>query len=117
MEQLRKPWLLLLLLALFVAGPIAWYKWSGPAAANDEASRPQAPPPESAGAVHEGKAGFGAESLHGSRGHSHGRVHTRGEEACQGAVTVRGSDHQAPGGDRLRESAACLRSVEGELSN
>src|SRR5437868_6226304 len=38
MEQLRKPWLLLLLLALFVAGPIAWYKWSGPAAANDEAS-------------------------------------------------------------------------------
>jgi RND family efflux transporter MFP subunit len=38
MEQLRKPWLLLLLLALFVAGPIAWYKWSGPAAANDEAT-------------------------------------------------------------------------------
>lgn len=32
MEQLRKRWLLLLVLALFVAGPIAWYKWSGPAA-------------------------------------------------------------------------------------
>ena len=38
MEQLRKRWLLLLVLALFVAGPIAWYKWSGPAAAGDEAA-------------------------------------------------------------------------------
>src|SRR3954462_5584125 len=36
MQQLRKRWLLLLVLALFVAGPIAWYKWSGPAAAGDE---------------------------------------------------------------------------------
>ena len=38
MEQLRKRWLLLLVLALFVAGPIAWYKWSGPANAADEAA-------------------------------------------------------------------------------
>jgi RND family efflux transporter MFP subunit len=36
MEKLRKPWLLVLVLALFVAGPIAWYKWSGPAAVADE---------------------------------------------------------------------------------
>ena len=36
MEQLRKRWLLLLVLALFVAGPIAWYKWSGPAASSDD---------------------------------------------------------------------------------
>src|ERR671926_847161 len=35
MEQLRKRWLLLLVLALFVAGPIAWYKWTGPAASGD----------------------------------------------------------------------------------
>ena len=38
MEQLRKRWLLLLVLSLFVAGPIAWYKWSGPAAASDESA-------------------------------------------------------------------------------
>ena len=38
MEQLRKRWLLLLVLALFVAGPIAWYKWSGPATTADEAA-------------------------------------------------------------------------------
>src|SRR4051812_23924764 len=38
MEQLRKRWLLLLVLALFVAGPIAWYKWSGPAAAGEDAA-------------------------------------------------------------------------------
>ena len=38
MQQLRKPWLVLLVLALFVAGPIAWYKWSGPATAGDEAA-------------------------------------------------------------------------------
>jgi RND family efflux transporter MFP subunit len=38
MEQLRKRWLLLLVLALFVAGPIAWYKWSGPAAASEDAA-------------------------------------------------------------------------------
>lgn len=38
MQQLRKRWLLLLVLALFVAGPIAWYKWSGPAASADEAA-------------------------------------------------------------------------------
>src|SRR5438094_1348014 len=38
MEQLRKRWLLLLVIALFVAGPIAWYKWSGPAAAGDDAA-------------------------------------------------------------------------------
>ena len=38
MQQLRKRWLLLLVLALFVAGPIAWYKWSGPAAAGDESA-------------------------------------------------------------------------------
>ena len=38
MQHLRKPWLLLLVLALFVAGPIAWYKWSGPAAAGDDAA-------------------------------------------------------------------------------
>src|SRR5438105_1296725 len=38
MEQLRKRWLLLLVLALFVAGPIAWYKWSVPAATADEAA-------------------------------------------------------------------------------
>jgi RND family efflux transporter MFP subunit len=38
MEQLRKRWLLLLVLALFVAGPIAWYKWSGPSAAADEST-------------------------------------------------------------------------------
>jgi len=37
MEQLRKRWLLLLVVALFVAGPIAWYKWSGPVAAEDSA--------------------------------------------------------------------------------
>ena len=36
MKQLRKRWMLLLVLALFVAGPIAWYKWSGPAAAGEE---------------------------------------------------------------------------------
>lgn len=36
MEQLRKRWLLLLVLSLFVAGPIAWYKWSGPAGSADE---------------------------------------------------------------------------------
>ncbi|HEY2856527.1 MAG TPA: efflux RND transporter periplasmic adaptor subunit [Gemmatimonadaceae bacterium] len=35
MEQLRKRWLLLLVLSLFVAGPIAWYKWSGPANSSD----------------------------------------------------------------------------------
>lgn len=35
MEQLRKRWLLLLVVALFVAGPIAWYKWSGPPAGED----------------------------------------------------------------------------------
>jgi RND family efflux transporter MFP subunit len=35
MEQLRKRWLLLLVAALFVAGPIAWYKWSGPAASDE----------------------------------------------------------------------------------
>ena len=35
MAQLKKRWLLLLVLALFVAGPIAWYKWSGPAAGDD----------------------------------------------------------------------------------
>ena len=36
MEQLRKRWLLLLVLSLFVAGPIAWYKWTGPASSVDE---------------------------------------------------------------------------------
>jgi RND family efflux transporter MFP subunit len=36
MQQLRKRWMLLLLLSLFVAGPIAWYKWSGPAASADD---------------------------------------------------------------------------------
>ena len=36
MQQLRKRWMLLLVLALFVAGPIAWYKWSGAPAAADE---------------------------------------------------------------------------------
>lgn len=35
MQQLRQRWLLLLVAALFVAGPIAWYKWSGPAAGED----------------------------------------------------------------------------------
>jgi RND family efflux transporter MFP subunit len=38
MEQLRKRWLLLLVLSLFVAGPIAWYKWSGPATSADEST-------------------------------------------------------------------------------
>jgi RND family efflux transporter MFP subunit len=38
MKHLRKPWLLLLVLALFVAGPIAWYKWSGPASGADEST-------------------------------------------------------------------------------
>jgi RND family efflux transporter MFP subunit len=38
MQQLRKPWVAVLVLALYVAGPIAWYKWSGPAAAGDEAA-------------------------------------------------------------------------------
>ena len=38
MEQLRKRWLLLLVLSLFVAGPIAWYKWSGPTGAADESA-------------------------------------------------------------------------------
>ena len=38
MQQLRKRWLLLLVLALFVAGPIAWYKWSGPTAGGDESA-------------------------------------------------------------------------------
>jgi len=38
MEQLRKRWLLLLVLSLFVAGPIAWYKWSGPATSSDEST-------------------------------------------------------------------------------
>src|SRR5690348_12173050 len=36
MEKLRKPWLLILVVALFVAGPIAWFKWSGPSAVADE---------------------------------------------------------------------------------
>src|SRR3954466_10611278 len=36
MQQLRNRWMLLLVLSLFVAGPIAWYKWSGPAAAGDD---------------------------------------------------------------------------------
>src|SRR6476659_6006044 len=36
MKHLRKRWMLLLVLALFVAGPIAWYKWSGPAATGDD---------------------------------------------------------------------------------
>ena len=35
MQQLRNRWLLLLVVALFVAGPIAWYKWSGPATTDD----------------------------------------------------------------------------------
>jgi RND family efflux transporter MFP subunit len=35
MQQLRKRWLLLLMLGLFIAGPIAWYKWSGPVIADD----------------------------------------------------------------------------------
>jgi RND family efflux transporter MFP subunit len=35
MRQLRQRWLLLLVAALFVAGPIAWYKWSGPAAGEE----------------------------------------------------------------------------------
>src|SRR5438270_401934 len=38
MEQLRKPWVLLLVLALFVAGPIAWFKWSGPSSSGEEAA-------------------------------------------------------------------------------
>jgi len=38
MEQLRKPWVLLLVLALFVGGPIAWFKWSGPSGSADEAA-------------------------------------------------------------------------------
>src|SRR5436305_418260 len=38
MEQLRKRWLLLPVLAPSVAGPIAWYKWSGPATTADEAA-------------------------------------------------------------------------------
>ena len=38
MEQLRKRWLLILVLALFVAGPVAWYKWSVPAASGDQAA-------------------------------------------------------------------------------
>jgi RND family efflux transporter MFP subunit len=38
MEQLRKRWMLLLVLALFVAGPIAWYKWSGPSLSSDDAA-------------------------------------------------------------------------------
>jgi RND family efflux transporter MFP subunit len=36
MQQLRKRWLILLVLSLFVAGPIAWFKWSGPAASGDD---------------------------------------------------------------------------------
>ena len=36
MQQLRKPWVLALLLALFVGGPIAWYKWSGPPGATTD---------------------------------------------------------------------------------
>ena len=35
MQQLRKRWLLLLILGLFVAGPIAWYKWTAPSAGED----------------------------------------------------------------------------------
>src|SRR3954466_10150856 len=38
MQQLRNRWMLLLVLSLFVAGPIAWYKWSGPAASTDDAA-------------------------------------------------------------------------------
>ena len=38
MQQLRKRWLVLLFLGLFVAGPIAWYKWTGPVAGADDAS-------------------------------------------------------------------------------
>ena len=38
MQHLRKRWMLLLVLALFVAGPIAWYKWSGPAGSVEDAA-------------------------------------------------------------------------------
>src|SRR5436305_2191436 len=38
MEQLRKRWLLLPVLAPSVAGPIAWYKWSGPASSAEDAA-------------------------------------------------------------------------------
>src|SRR5919201_5697069 len=35
MEQLRNRWLLLLMVGRFVAGPIAWYKWTGPIRSDD----------------------------------------------------------------------------------
>ena len=41
---------------------------------------------------------------------------TRGKEARQGAGAVRGADHQASGGDRLREGAARARPVEAAIS-
>ena len=37
MQHLRKRWLLLLMLGLFIAGPIAWYKWTVPSAAEEGA--------------------------------------------------------------------------------
>ena len=37
MQHLRKRWLLLLMLGLFIAGPIAWYKWTAPSAAEEGA--------------------------------------------------------------------------------
>ena len=38
MQQLRKRWLPLLIAVLVVGGPVAWYKWSGPASAGDESA-------------------------------------------------------------------------------
>lgn len=38
MQTLRKRWLPLLLILLFVAGPIAWFKWTGPAARVDDSA-------------------------------------------------------------------------------
>lgn len=35
MRHLRKRWVLLLVLGLFIAGPIAWYSWSGPVVSDD----------------------------------------------------------------------------------
>jgi RND family efflux transporter MFP subunit len=36
MQRLRKRWLITLVVGLFVAGPIAWFKWSGPSTSSED---------------------------------------------------------------------------------
>ena len=186
MQTLRKRWLPLLIAALVIGGPVAWYKWPSTASAaeaaltapvkqgdfkvlvtttgelrarkfvqiqgpnsqaaqvyqtkitsivpegtvvkeGDEDRRARsraggdatrdgdARQPEGAGGVHERLAGLDAEPGAVAREDVRTAEYTLEEKKlAKEQATVRGADHQAPGGDRLRKGSARARAVEAQ---